>query len=85
MLDGYESGDIKIITVDGKQYQIVYYQGSHSNEYLICEMINGTKNGYCQLFDRGILSLSWVIQDGQRVNGLTVYSYGKALHKQNSK
>ena len=83
MLDGYESGDIKIITVDGKQYQIVYYQGSHSNEYLICEMINGTKNGYCQLFDRGILSLSWIIQDDQRVYGLTVYSHGKAMHKQN--
>ena len=83
MLDGYESGDIKIITVDGKQYQIIRYKGSHSNEYLLCEMNNGTINGSCQLFDRGVLSLSWIIQDGQRISGITVYTHGKALHKQN--
>ena len=83
MLDNYIHGDIREITVNGKQYQIKYFQGSHSNEYLLCEISNGTNEGYCQLFDRGILSLSWIVQDGQRVHGITEYSNGKALQKQN--
>ena len=58
------------------------YQGDHSSEYLICEMKNNKVEGRCQLFNRGILSLAWVIQNGKRVGGITEYENGKALQKE---
>ena len=37
MLDGYVSGRRSIITVEGKQYLVQYYQREHENEYTVSE------------------------------------------------
>ena len=59
------------------------YQGDHSNEYLLSEMKNGKVEGRCQLFNRGILSLAWMIKNGKRIGGVTEYKNGKALQREN--
>ena len=47
------------------------YQGDHSNEYLLSEMKDGKVEGRCQLFNRGILSLAWMMKNGKRIGGVT--------------
>ena len=59
------------------------YQGDHSNEYLLSEMKEGKVEGRCQLFNRGIVSLAWMIKNGKRVGGITEYENGKAIQKEN--
>ena len=68
-----------MIQIDEKEYEIQKYQGEHQNEYLISEMKNGKVEGHCELFENGILTLSWMMKDGQRVGRITVYDGGKAL------
>ena len=58
------------------------YQGDHSNEYLLSEMKEGKVEGRCQLFNRGILSLAWMMKNGKRVGGVTEYKNGKAISKE---
>ena len=67
--------------MNGVDYEVTLYQGDHSNEYLICEMKDGKVEGRCQLFNRGILSLAWMVKNGERVGGITEYENGKALKK----
>ena len=58
------------------------YQGDHSNEYLLSEMKEGKVEGRCQLFNRGILSLAWMIKNGKQWGGITEYENGKVLQKE---
>ena len=58
------------------------YQGDHSNEYLLSEMKDGQVEGRCQLFNRGILSLSWMMKDGKRIGQVTGFENGKVLQKE---
>ena len=58
------------------------YQGDHSNEYLLSEMKEGKVEGRCQLFNRGIVSLAWIMKNGKRVGGITEYKNGKVLQKE---
>ena len=37
---------------------------------------NGVKNGLAQLFDNGVIQMSWRMVDGKREGGLTVYENG---------
>ena len=46
-------------------------------------MKNGKVEGRCQLFNRGILSLAWMMKNGKRIGGITEYKNGKALQKEN--
>ena len=64
------------------EYEVTLFQGDHSNEYLLCEMKEGQIEGHCQLFNRGILSLTWMIKNGRRVGGITEYKNGKAVKKE---
>ena len=64
------------------EYEVTLYQGDHSNEYLLCEMKEGKVEGRCQLFNRGILSLAWMMKNGKRVGGVTAYENGKAISKE---
>ena len=59
------------------------YQGDHSSEYLVSEMKDGKVEGRCQLFNRGILSLAWMMKNGKRIGGITEYKNGKALQREN--
>ena len=58
------------------------YQGDHSNEYLLSEMKDGKVEGRCQLFNRGILSLAWMMKDGKRIGQVTGFENGKAIRKE---
>ena len=40
-------------------------------------------DGRCQLFDHGVLSLAWIMRDGERVGTITEYENGKVLCKRN--
>ena len=44
-------------------------------------MKDGKVEGRCQLFNRGILSLAWIMKNGIRIGGVTEYKNGKALQK----
>ena len=79
LLDGYVCGEKKEIIVNGKKHEIQKYQGEHQNEYLISEMKDGKVEGRCELFENGILRLSWVMKDGQRIGRISEYEKGKAL------
>ena len=82
LLDGYVCGERKVIQEDEKEYEIQKYQGEHQNEYLISEMKDGKVEGRCELFENGILRLSWVMKDGQRIGRISEYEKGKALFKE---
>ena len=69
--------------MNGVQYEVTLYQGNHSNEYLLSEIKNGKVEGRCQLFNRGILSLSWMMKNGKRIGEITEYENGKALQREN--
>ena len=71
-----------MIQVDKKEYEIQKYQGEHRNEYLISEMKDGKVEGRCELFENGILRLSWMMKDGQRIGRISEYEKGKALFKE---
>ena len=45
-------------------------------------MKEGKVEGRCQLFNRGILSLAWMMKNGKRVGGITKYENGKAISKE---
>ena len=45
-------------------------------------MKEGKVEGRCQLFNRGILSLAWMMKNGKRVGGITEYENGKAISKE---
>ena len=82
MLNDYLTQERKIITLKKVEYEVQLFQGNHSNEYLISEMKDGKVEGRCQLFNRGILSLAWMMKDGKRVGGITEYENGIALQKE---
>ena len=82
LLNDYISREKKKISINGVEYEVTLYQGDHSNEYLLCEMKEGKVEGRCQLFNRGILSLAWMMKNGKRVGGITEYENGKAISKE---
>ena len=45
-------------------------------------MKEGKVEGRCQLFNRGILSLAWMMKNGKRIGGVTEYENGKAIQKE---
>ena len=46
-------------------------------------MKEGKVEGRCQLFNRGILILAWMMKNGKRIGGVTEYENGKALQREN--
>ena len=77
-LTGYQTkGQAVMRKYSEKQYSIQQYQGEHEGEYTVMEVDeNGVKNGQAQLFDKGILQLSWMMKNGKREGELTVYKKG---------
>ena len=82
LLNDYISREKKKISIHGVEYEVTLYQGDHSNEYLLSEMKEGKVEGRCQLFNRGILSLAWMIKNGKQWGGITAYENGKAISKE---
>ena len=70
LLNDYITREKKKISINGVEYEVTLYQGDHSNEYLLSEMKDGKVEGRCQLFNRGILSLAWMMKNGKRVGGV---------------
>ena len=77
-MDGYVTDHSEKRVVDGKEVEIVTYQGEHCDEYLVREV----KSGRCSLFYKGILQLSWKEVNGVRAGGFTVYEKGKAMRSE---
>ena len=77
-MDGYATRGKPMVKKDGgKYYSIQHYQGKHEGEFTVMEVDeNGVENGQAQLFDRGILQLSWMMKSGKREGELTVYKKG---------
>ena len=82
LLNDYITSEKKRIVVENVEYELTLFQGDHANEYLLCEMNDGKVEGRCQLFNRGVLRLAWIMQNGKRVGGITKYESGKALEIQ---
>ena len=82
LLNDYITKEKKKISINGVEYEVTLYQGDHSNEYLLSEMKDGQVEGRCQLFNRGILSLAWMMKNGKRIGGVTEYENGKAIQKE---
>ena len=82
LLNDYITREKKKILIKGVEYEVTLYQGDHSNEYLLSEMKDGKVEGRCQLFNRGILSLAWMMKNGKRMGGITEYENGKAIQKE---
>ena len=82
LLNDYITREKKKISINGIDYEVTLYQGDHSNEYLLSEMKEDEVEGRCQLFNRGILSLAWMMKNGKRVGGITEYENGKAISKE---
>ncbi|KAM7453792.1 hypothetical protein BLSTO_05455, partial [Blastocystis sp. subtype 1] len=78
MMDGYVTEGNEKRVVDGKEVEIVMYQGEHCDEYLVREV----ESGRCSLFYKGILQLSWKEVEGKMVGGFTVYEKGKAVRSE---
>ena len=81
MLEGYVTQSKKTVEKNGKEYEVVTYQGEHSEEYVI----RAVESGECRLFRKGVLAMSWREEKGQKVGGFTVYEDGKVLRKENWK
>ena len=81
MLEGYVTQSKKTVEKNGKEYEVVTYQGDHSEEYVI----RAVESGECRLFRKGVLAMSWREEKGQKVGGFTVYEDGKVLRKENWK
>ena len=81
LLNDYTISEKRIISVDGVEYEVTLFQGNHSNEYLLSEMKAGQIEGRCQLFNRGVLSVSWMMKNGKQIGGITKYENGKVIEK----
>ena len=82
LLNDYITSEKKRIVVENVEYELTLFQGDHANEYLLCEMNDGKVEGRCQLFNRGILNLAWIMQNGKRTGSVTEYENGKAIQKE---
>lgn len=71
LLDGYATGNQGMIEYNGERYQVQYYQGTHSNEYVLSE-----RNGRKLLFKNGVLKQEWTELNERRVGSFTAYERG---------
>ena len=79
MLEGYITQNKKTVEKNGKEYEVVTYQGDHSEEYLI----RAVESGECRLYKKGFLELSWREEKGQKVGICAVFKDGKGLRREN--
>lgn len=79
MLEGYVTQSKKTVEKNGKEYEVVTYQGEHSEEYVI----RAVESGECRLYKKGFLELSWREEKGQKVGICAVFKDGKGLRREN--
>ena len=77
-LSGYVTKRKVTKAIDGVDYEIQFFQGIHSNEYLVSQMSNGVYNGVSQLFDNGIIQYSCTFENGVRKGNVTTFKNGVA-------
>ena len=78
-LSGYIAfGMPEIRRIGHKDYAFQKYQGKHSQEYTVMELVNGIPHGKAQLFKKGVPQLSWQMNNGDRdrEGELTIYRDG---------
>ena len=65
--------------MEGKEYEIVTFQGKHENEFCVYEVKDEEYNGRAQLFDDGILKMAWRMNNGIREGHVYMYDKGRLL------
>ncbi|KAK8828878.1 hypothetical protein WA538_000881 [Blastocystis sp. DL] len=75
-LDGYVTGRKETKKLGDSEYQVTFFQGDHSTEYMVAEMKDGEVDGTVQLFDKGVIQLSWTCEKGKRKGGVKVFQDG---------
>ena len=75
LLDGYVSASSTKITCDEKDYEVTTFQGDHTDEYMVKELTTGK----CQLFCKGVITLTWMMSGSIRIGGFSVYERGKVI------
>ena len=73
---GYVSSGSRFVEIDGSSYELTSFQGEHKEEYLMKEVKGEGEPVQVQLFDRGLLKLSWTLVDGVRSGPFTLYENG---------
>lgn len=77
-LSGYVTkGEAIRKRIDGKDYEIVRFQGEHENEFCVYELKNEVYDGRAQLFDDGVLKMAWIMKDGKREGHIYLYDKGR--------
>ena len=71
LLDGYVTGNQGMLEYDGERYNVQYYQGKHSNEYVL-----SGRNGRKLLFKNGVLKQEWTEINERRIGRFTAYERG---------
>lgn len=75
-------GKPEVRGVNGRMFTIQHYQGEHSGEYSMMEMVNGVPNGDAYLYDKhGLLMMRWKMVNGKEDGTLRVYDKGKLSRK----
>ena len=65
--------------IDDRTVAIVKYPEEYENEYCVFELKNGDFDGIAQLFDDGILRMSWRMQKGEKNGKVCVYDSGSVV------
>lgn len=73
---GYVSSGSRFVEIDGSSFELTSFQGEHKEEYLMKEVKGEGEPVQVQLFDRGLLKLSWTLVDGVRSGPFTLYENG---------
>ena len=79
MMEGYVSSKCERKSVEGREFEVITFQGEHCDEYVVKDK----KSGECRLYRKGVLELSWREENGRKAGGFTVYEKGKVLRKEN--
>ena len=76
LLNGILSSEVTRRRIGDRTVAVVEYPKDFVNEYCIFELVNGVYDGLAQLFDDGILRMSWRMEKGVPKGKVFVYDAG---------
>ena len=76
LLEGYVTQSHEDVVVNNQKYRIQYFQGSHTDEYVIYEYQHDMVNGACELYCNGIIVQSWQEVHGEKRGVVRKFEHG---------
>ena len=73
---GYVSSGSQRVEINGSSFELTSFQGEHKEEYVMKEVKGEGEPVQVQLFDKGLLKMSWSTVDGVRTGPFTLYENG---------